>query len=86
MQYTEFSNQGQPGVGMMPMPAQVPAQVPSYWLPYFMVADCDASTAKASSLGAKTMVDPLDIPNTGRFAVLADPQGAMFALFTPAAR
>ena len=32
-------------------------------------------------VGATVVVDPMDIPNTGRFAVLVDPQGAMFALF-----
>src|ERR1700730_5993495 len=47
MEYTEFSNPGQPGVGMMSMPAQMPAGMPSYWMPYLQVADCDASTAKA---------------------------------------
>lgn len=82
MQYTEFSNQGQPGVGMMPMPAQMPAGVPSYWMPYFQVTDTDASTAKATGLGAKVMVPPKDISKTGRFAIISDPQGAMFALFT----
>jgi predicted enzyme related to lactoylglutathione lyase len=81
MEYTELSNQGQPGVGMLPMPAQVPASVPSYWMPYFQVVDCDASTAKAKELGASVMVPPQDIPKTGRFAVLKDPQGAMFAVF-----
>jgi predicted enzyme related to lactoylglutathione lyase len=86
MEYTEFSNQGQPGVGMMRMPEQVPAHVPSYWMPYFMTDNVDASTAKAKGLGANAMVEPMDIPKTGRFAVLTDPQGAMFALFTPAAR
>ncbi len=85
MQYTEFNNQGQPGVGMLAMPAEMPAHVPSYWMPYFQVADCDASTAKATGLGAKVMVPPKDIPKTGRFAILGDPQGAMFALFTYAA-
>ena len=82
MQYTEFNNQGQPGVGMLTMPAEMPAHVPSYWMPYFQVADCDASTAKATGLGAKVMVPPKDISKTGRFAILGDPQGAMFALFT----
>ena len=85
MEYTEFHNQGKPGVGMLPMPAQMPAAVPSYWMPYFQVADCDASTAKAKQLGATTMVGPQDIPKTGRFAILTDPQGAMFAVFTFAA-
>jgi len=83
MDYTEFHIQGKPGVGMMAMPAQVPAQVPSYWMPYFQVANCDASTEKAKQLGGRAMVGPQDIPGTGRFAILTDPQGAMFALFTP---
>ena len=81
MEYTEFSNPGQPAVGMMPMPAEMPAGMPSYWMPYFQVADCDASTAKATGLGAQVMVPPRDIPKTGRFSVVSDPQGAMFALF-----
>jgi predicted enzyme related to lactoylglutathione lyase len=82
MEYTEFSNQGQPGIGMLPMPADMPASMPSYWMPYFQVVDCDASTEKAKDLGASVMVPPRDIPKTGRFAILSDPQGAMFAVFT----
>jgi predicted enzyme related to lactoylglutathione lyase len=82
MDYTEFSNQGKAGVGMMSMPAEMPPHVPSYWMPYFQVADCDASTARAKQSGANLMVGPHDIPKTGRFAILTDPQGAMFALFT----
>jgi predicted enzyme related to lactoylglutathione lyase len=50
-------------------------------MPYFQVADCDGSTAKAKQLGAGVMVEPRDIPSTGRFAILRDPQGAMFAVF-----
>jgi hypothetical protein len=84
MEYTEFSNQGQTSVGMMPMPKEVPAFVPSYWMPYFQVADTDASAAKAKTLGANLVVPPHDIPNVGRFVVIADPQGAMFAAFKPA--
>jgi predicted enzyme related to lactoylglutathione lyase len=81
MEYTEFQTDGKSGAGMLPMPAQMPAGVPSYWMPYFQVADCDASTAKAMGLGAKVMVPPQDISKTGRFAILSDPQGAMFAVF-----
>jgi len=84
MEYTEFHNQGKPGVGMMPMPAQMPPEVPSYWMPYFQVADCDGSVEKARGLGAKLMVGPQDIPGTGRFAILSDPQGAMFAVYKAA--
>ena len=82
MPYTEFSNEGQPGMGMMKMPEQMPAHVPSYWMPYFQVANCDAATAKATGLGATVTVPPTDIPSTGRFSILTDPQGAMFAVFT----
>jgi len=59
MEYTEFSNNGQPIVGMMKMPAQMPAEVPSYWMPYFQVPDCDASATKSIALGAKGMIPPL---------------------------
>jgi len=50
------------------------------------VSDVDASAGKAKQLGAKLMVPPQDIPKVGRFSVVADPQGAVFAIFTPAAR
>jgi uncharacterized protein len=81
MDYTEFSIGGQPTIGMMAMPPGMPPGVPSYWMPYFQVADCDASTAKAKELGAGALAGPQDIASTGRFAVLKDPQGAVFALF-----
>jgi len=82
MDYTEFSIDGRPSIGMMPMSDHIPAEVPSYWMPYFQVADCDASFAKATALGAAHIMGPQDIPTTGRFAVLTDRQGAIFALFT----
>jgi uncharacterized protein len=86
MEYTEMSNNGQPGVGMMPKPPQMPAHVPSYWMPYFWVENVDTSADKAKQLGAKLFVPPQDIPKVGRFSVVSDPQGAVFALFTPSAR
>jgi uncharacterized protein len=81
MEYTEFSVKDQPSIGMMAMPAHMPPSVPSFWMPYFQVADCDGTAAKAKELGAKVMVGPQDIPSTGRFAIVQDPQGAAFAVF-----
>lgn len=52
----------------------------SMWLPYVRVAACDASVAKAQSLGAQVAVPPTDIPNIGRFSVLLDPLGAPIAV------
>ena len=67
--------------GVMPRRPEMPAEVPDNWQIYFGSADVDADVKTASSLGATVIVEPMDIPGTGRFAVLADPQGATFALF-----
>jgi len=53
------------------------------WLTYWNVADVDKSFEKAKSLGAQVMMAPMDIPTVGRSAVVVDPTGAVFALFTP---
>jgi hypothetical protein len=81
MDYTEFSNQGEASIGMLEMPKEMPAGMPSFWLPYFQVANLDASAAKIKELGGSVMVGPHDVPNTGRFVIARDPQGAAFAVF-----
>ena len=50
------------------------------WLPYVLVKDVDATTAKARSLGAKVTMEPQDW-GPGRASVLVDPTGARFALW-----
>lgn len=77
--YTTWLKADGPAGGMMAMPPGTD-HAPSHWLSYFAVEDVDATTTKAQSLGAQTYVPPTDIPGTGRFAVLADGQGAAFAL------
>ncbi len=66
------------GLMRSPMP-----DTPPLWVPYVAVADCDATAAKASSLGAQVIVPPTDIPNVGRFATLIDAQGACIAFMKP---
>jgi uncharacterized protein len=80
-EYAEAQVAGRTIGGVMPRPAEMPAEVPDSWLVYFGTADVDADAKKAGDLGATTIVPPTDIPNTGRFAVFLDPQGAAFALF-----
>lgn len=53
---------------------------PPHWMIYFAVEDCDVNTKKAQSLGGRVYVQPRNIENVGRFSVVADPQGASFAL------
>ena len=66
------------GGGMMqhPMPG-----APSMWLPYVLVDDIKAATAKAKSLGANVMKDSVEIPGAGFFSVIADPTGAILGLW-----
>jgi predicted enzyme related to lactoylglutathione lyase len=75
--YTEWKLMGNSIGGMMLKPEDLPAEVPPYWGVYFAVADADASVAKAQELGASLHVPPMDI-EPGRFAMLADPVGALF--------
>ncbi|MGH7687417.1 MAG: VOC family protein [Candidatus Dormibacteria bacterium] len=66
--------------GGLETPADVPAEVPSYWQPYFLVTDTDAMTEKAKELGATVLMGPAEAPNVGRWSILHDPQGAIFAV------
>lgn len=70
--------------GTMKMPeAAVAGGARPHWLAYVSVPDVDATVAKARELGGNVMVQPMDIPTVGRFAVITDPQGAMIAPFAP---
>jgi len=68
--------------GLMALPAEAGA-TPPHWLVYVGTPNVDATCSQAQGLGARVVKPPADIPNVGRFAVLSDPQGATFALFTP---
>ncbi len=50
------------------------------WTVYFGVADVDRVAARVTQLGGAIHMEPQDIPGVGRFAFVADPQGAMFYL------
>lgn len=57
--------------------------MPEFWMIYFAVDDCDASAARVTALGGTVHRAPEDVPGTGRFAIVADPQGAVFGLMQP---
>jgi len=79
MSYTEWKIGGRSVGGMMAKMPDMPAQMPSLWTVYFLVNDCDAAAAKVKELGGNVMREPMDI-EPGRFAVLADPTGAVFCV------
>ena len=59
------------------------AGVPPNWVNYVSVTDADTSVARAVELGGDVLAPPVDIGEGGRMGVLADPQGAAFALWQP---
>jgi len=64
--------------GIMKQPME---GAPSCWCSYFLTLDLEVSINKAQELGAKAVVPSTPIPGVGRFSMLSDPTGAMFALF-----
>jgi predicted enzyme related to lactoylglutathione lyase len=64
-------------------PAQRDAGVPPSWSSYVRVEEADAVCARAEQLGGAVRAAPFEIPQAGRMAVLADPQGAVFLLREP---
>lgn len=80
-EYTIFNRgAGQDVGGMMAITPEM-GPIPPSWLVYFAAEDIEATLEKAVSLGAKPMVPPTDIPEVGRFAVIVDPVGAVFAIY-----
>jgi predicted enzyme related to lactoylglutathione lyase len=61
-------------------------QPPPHWLIYYQVSGIETVLERATSNGATTYQPPFSVPETGQIAVLADPQGAVFALFEPLAK
>ena len=77
--YLHIAN-GEKFIGGIPPANFRDPNVPPHWLVYFLVANCDETAAKAKELGAKTHLAPMTIEKVGRMAILADPQGAVFAI------
>lgn len=82
--YTLFTMGEAMVAGLMTLPEAVEASGgrPG-WIGYVAVDDVDAGAAKVKTLGGAVHRAPEDIPGIGRFAVVADPHGAVFQLFRP---
>lgn len=83
MPYTIVSAGTQGIGGIMALPAK---DAPPAWFGYIGVSDTDAMARRIVDAGGRVLRAPDDIPQVGRFAVMADPGGAAFMLLTPLPR
>jgi len=72
-----------PVAGIMEIPADLPAEIPSHWLQYIGTRDVDSTADAAVRAGGSVVKAPRDMAGAGRYALLQDPQGALFAIIDP---
>lgn len=77
--YRILSSAGIELAGLMPIPAEAAGAGPA-WIGYVAVDDVDAIAGRLARAGGQVHGAPEDIPEVGRFAVVADPYGAVFAV------
>ncbi|RFA23552.1 VOC family protein [Subtercola boreus] len=75
--YTELYADGTSSAGVMPKQS---GDEPNVWLVYFGANDPDETARLAESIGATVLAPAFDIDGVGRMAILADPQGGVFAV------
>lgn len=78
--YAEASLDNRPVAGLVHKRILPGEHRQSAWLSFIAVSDVDAAKKIALQQGAKVLFEPHNIPNRGREAVFADPQGAIFAV------
>ncbi|WP_042367449.1 VOC family protein [Streptacidiphilus neutrinimicus] len=61
-----------------------PGETVTMWLPYFEVADCDATVAKVAELGGAVLMGPASLEGVGRMASVRDPHGSLFSVIASA--
>jgi hypothetical protein len=80
--YLHIKN-GEEFIGGVPPAAMMGPNTPSHWMIYLFTEDVGATANRAKDLGANILMPPMKIQEVGEMAVIADPQGAVFALFAP---
>lgn len=84
--YVQFKQGDEMVAGMMQIRPEWGENVPPAWGIYFAVENCDVTLAKATTLGGRSMMEPMEIEQVGRFGTIADPQGAVFMIIQLAPR
>lgn len=80
--YLALRLHGIPIGGIEGVGAAVPHDRGPHWLTYFSAPDVDGTAERLVELGGRLLTEPADSP-FGRFAEVADPEGAPFALIRP---
>ena len=84
--YTMCRIGGENVAAISPQPPQMASQgMPPVWNNYVTVAGADETAARAKQLGGQAFMEPFDVLDQGRMAVLADPTGAAFMIWEPRA-
>jgi len=78
--YGMFTLRGLNVAGIGP---QQNADMPPYWTVYVTVANADASLAAMTAAGATVIVEPMDVFDAGRMAVVQDPLGSFISIWQP---
>ncbi|MBI4501353.1 MAG: VOC family protein [Gemmatimonadetes bacterium] len=82
--YTILAYQNAPMAGVMELPEDAKAMnAPPHWMAYIGTPDVEITAWDAQRLGAKLLKGPVATPTVGKWAILSDPQGAVFAAYTP---
>ena len=82
--YNMFAAKAGPVAGLMALPEDAKKMgSPPCWVTYVGTPDVDETARQAAEIGGTILKEPTDIPSVGRFAVIQDPQGAVFSAFTP---
>lgn len=77
-QYRVFHHDEMPIAGMMPLPAD--RSTPPHWLVHISVSELEQAKRRVIELGGRVIVPEIEMSGTGRFAVVADPDGALLAI------
>ena len=84
--YTMMMLDGHPVAGATPMSSDMQAMgMPPVWVSYVKIDDIDGAAARAVEAGGAVFVPPMDVLDSGRMALVQDPTGAAFGMWSPRA-
>ncbi|MBN2896843.1 MAG: VOC family protein [Campylobacterales bacterium] len=81
MSYILFTKEETPVCAMYEIDEESAAETPPYWQSFIAVEEIDAVCARVIELGGEVVMDPFEIGEEGKMALVEDPEGAFVALW-----